>query len=113
RDWSSDVCSSDLIDEIDDWRGLAALLEAHDLLEHFFFGTARQAGFAHRQVGARRAAASTPRRPAAKYEIGPRLLRARNQRFVGIAGLNGVDDFAARRDHLLDAVTRLKLEILD
>src|SRR2546425_274843 len=103
----------DQIDEIDDWRGLAALLEAHDLLEHFFFGTARQAGFAHRQVGARRAAARAPRRPPPQYEIGPPPLRARNPGFFGVAGLNGVDDFAARRDHLLDAVTRLKLEILD
>ena len=35
------------------------------------------------------------------------------ERLVGIAGLDRVDDVAARRDDLLDAVAGLELEILD
>jgi hypothetical protein len=36
-----------------------------------------------------------------------------HQRFVGIAGLNGVVDVAAGRDHLLDAIAGLELQVLD
>ena len=99
----------DEIDEVDDRRRLAALLEARDRLEDFFF----------RPAGERRLACRLSRHPARARRRGRRrhgevrtgLVRA-HQRFVGVAGLDRVDDVGARRHDLLDAVAGLELEIL-
>src|SRR3546814_4896078 len=59
RDWSSDVCSSDLVDEDRQPReradGLAVLLGAHHALEHAVDGleVRRVRGEVHRQLFAR------------------------------------------------------------
>ena len=98
----------DEVDEVDDRRGLAAFLQAGDRLEDFFFDAPRERGLAERAVGSR---ASRARRRPRRETARRRLLRA-HERLVGISGLDGFEDVAARRDDLLDAVAGLELEIL-
>ena len=97
------------VDQVDDRRGLAALLQAGDRLEDFLFGPPHEA----------RARVHFPAAPAAtrlargnrEVRALPRLRDAR-ERLVGIAGLDRLGDFDARRDDLLDAIAGLELEVL-
>src|SRR5207248_1370463 len=100
----------DEIDEVDDRRRFAALFQAGDRLEYFFFGTPRERGVAPRRFFAARA---TRRRCGRDdREIAARLRSTNRQRFVRIAGVDRIDNVATRRDNLLDAIAGLELKIL-
>ena len=99
------------IDEVDDRRRFAAFLQAGDRLEDLVFEPPRQRGLAGGVVGAPAASRAARRRGHRQLAAGSR--RRAHQRLVRVAGLNRVDDVAARRDDLLDAVAGLELEILD
>ena len=93
--------------------GAASLrsLQAGDRLEDVLFDARARAPSRRRRLDARRGRGA--RRRASRTASSLRLLRRRaHQRLVGIAGLDRVDDVAARRDDLLDAVAGLELEIL-
>ena len=94
--------------------GAASLrsFSAGDRLEHFVFDAPRQRRLAGRRLGAG-APAACARGRAVTAQLAAALRRGAHQRLVGIAGLNRVDDVAARRDDLLDAIAGLELEVLD
>jgi hypothetical protein len=100
----------DEIDEVDDRRGLAALLQTDGRLEHFVFDAAHQRGVRGRVAGRVRAALACRYR---RGELRTGGARANAQGFVGISGLYRLEDVAARGDDLLDPVSRLELEVLD
>src|SRR5713226_4229699 len=79
----------DEIDEIDNRRGFAPLLETRDWFEDFLFSASRQRGFACR-LAAWRAAARARRRCRGDGEVARRLGGFR-QSLVGIAGLDRFD----------------------
>jgi hypothetical protein len=96
------------VDEIDDGRRFAALLEPGNRLEDIFVRAADQCRVGVCQVGGSSAAAHGP---LGAREIGPGLVGAR-KRFIGVAALDGLDDVAACGDHLLDSVPGLELQVL-
>jgi hypothetical protein len=92
----------DQVDEIDDRRGFAALLEAGDRLVAVFVAPP------HQRLGAdRRLSHGRTRRG----HLGTRP-RGAHQGLVGIARRDGFENVGARCDHLLDAITGLELEVL-
>ena len=94
--------------------GAASLrsFSAGDRFEHLLFDPPRQGGLAGRRLAGRCAASRAPGRRRHRQLAAARGRRA-HQRFVRVAGLNGVVDVLAGRDDLLDAVAGLELEILD
>ena len=78
----------DEVDEIDDRRGLAALLQARDRLEDVLLGAARERRLAGRRAPRVAPPGATARRagPGRSPQIGADLRRA-DERLVGIAGL--------------------------
>ena len=90
----------DQIDEIDDRRGFASFLEPRDRLAALLVGAARQ----------RFAAALVARRARGRHVAG--AARDLDERLVGIALGDRLEDVGAGRDHLLDAITGLELEVL-
>ena len=65
-----------------------------------------------RSPALRRCARRAAGLPPVTASSDPRLLRNPSERLVGIPDLNRLEDVAARRDDLLDAVAGLELEIL-
>jgi hypothetical protein len=106
-----DRALDDEIDQVDDWRRLAAFLQPGDRFEDFLFHAARQRGLRGGYLDARPARPSAGRRR--HRQLAAALGCRPHQRFVGVARLNGFVDVVAGRDHLLDAIAGLELEVLD
>src|SRR6185369_8370761 len=85
------------VDEIDDRRRFAALLEAGDRLEDVFFDAPGESGFV-RDV--RRRTAGRGSRALAHRDLAAGLRRDPHRQLVRVADVDGLVDVAARRDHL-------------